>query len=256
MKRALAVGLLMVGISLTGCSPARSFCDTARDVPKSECVALSDFFQTTGGPNWKDRRGWLETPEVCAWFGITCSGGHVTGISMNYINITGQLPKSLAELDHLEVISMYYNEISGSIPAELGNLARLQMLILHHNHLDGNLPPELGRLSNLRSLDLDGNSLEGPLPPEFGNLRNLESLKLRDNRLSGELPAELGRLDRLRGLWISTNDFSGDVPKEWVGMASLTMFAAYGNERLGPLPAFLANLPPDGYPSWANPAVP
>jgi hypothetical protein len=34
------------------------------------------------------------------------------------------------------------------------------------------------------------------------------------------------------------------------------MFAPYGNPRLESIPAYLAKLPPDGYPSWANPNIP
>jgi Leucine-rich repeat (LRR) protein len=256
MKRIATLVMLGIGLSLASCMSQGTFCDSVKDVPKSECSALSDFFHVTDGPTWKDHRGWLESPNVCDWFGVSCTDDHVTGLSMNYVNIGGQLPASIVGLEHLEVLSLYYNEISGSIPPELGELKKLQVLILHNNHLSGSLPPELGKLSNLSLLDLDGNDLTGPIPPEYGNLRNLEGLKLRNNNLSGQLPAELGNLDHLQGLWLSTNDFSGEVPAEWSGMTSLRMFAGYGNAHLGPLPPYLASLPPDGYPSWANPNIP
>jgi len=231
-----------IGLLLTACRSQTTPCDSVRDVPKAECAVLREFYEATDGPNWKDHRRWLESPNACEWFGVTCSDGQVTGLTMNYVNITGELPASLATLDRLEVVSLYYNNLSGGIPPELGRLENLQVLILHNNRLSGSLPPELGNLSRLSLLDLDSNDLSGPIPPEYGQLQNLEGLKLRDNRLSGDLPPQLGNLSHLQGLWLSHNDFTGDVPSEWANLTSLRMFSGYGNAcrltdtRPGPTP--------------------
>jgi Leucine-rich repeat (LRR) protein len=257
MKRANLIFPLLLVLLLSACKVQQTGpCAAVTDIPDTECSALVSFYNVTNGDNWKDRRGWLESPQACDWFGVDCRAGHVTSISMNYININGELPAQLANLKQLETLSLYYNELSGSIPPELGELSSLRLLILHNNNLSGNLPVELGKLSELKLLDLESNELSGPIPAEFGNLTSLEELKLRDNRLSGSLPPELDRLSNLTGLFISNNDFSGDVPQEWVNLKKLRMFAAYGNEQLESIPDFLAGLPPDGYPAWANPNIP
>ena len=144
MSLRLALVSLGIGLSLAACNSPKTFCDSVKDVPKAECSALSDFFQATDGPHWKDHRGWLESPNVCDWFGVTCADGHVTALTMNYVDITGEIPASLAELEHLEVLSLYYNNISGGIPPELGKLENLQVLILHNNRLGGNLQGSAG----------------------------------------------------------------------------------------------------------------
>jgi hypothetical protein len=84
--------ILILELSLSACRPPATFCDSVTDVSISECEALIIFYNATGGADWKDRRGWLESPHVCEWFGVSCAGGHVKSLSMNYVEITGQIP--------------------------------------------------------------------------------------------------------------------------------------------------------------------
>jgi len=61
------------------------------DVPQSEGDALIWLFKATNGPNWTDHTNWLQTHTVGNWFGVTVAGGHVTGISPNANNLSGNI---------------------------------------------------------------------------------------------------------------------------------------------------------------------
>ena len=80
-----------VALALTACSltpkvnerpqpdaSAESICTSVSEVPVSECLALASFYNSTGGPDWLLKRGWLTTEQPCDWAGITCTSGHVT----------------------------------------------------------------------------------------------------------------------------------------------------------------------------------
>jgi hypothetical protein len=54
---------IMCWIIIASCTPSADVCKRTRDVPEAECVALRAFYETTGGPDWKDARGWLENEE-------------------------------------------------------------------------------------------------------------------------------------------------------------------------------------------------
>jgi hypothetical protein len=185
-KMKLAVFLFICCLSiLPACANNRDLCAAQKEIPQTECDALVAFYNQTGGPHWKDQRGWLQDPDPCNWFGIGCTDGHVTSISINYNELEGILPAELSQLEEIELISLYYNHLSGGIPPELGQLSELHTLIIHNNDLSGELPPELGAMSSLKKLDLDGNQFGGPIPAEFGDLSSLLDLKLRGNQLTG-----------------------------------------------------------------------
>ena len=142
-------------------------CSSVTEIPVSECEALVIFYNSTGGESWFYSGYWLHTNAPCGWYGVSCSGGHVTRLDL------------------------HDNQLQGSIPAELGNLANLQILDLWINQLEGDIPIELGNLSNLEYLGLSYNHLSGGIPPELANLTNLEQLYLNDNQLTGNIPSEL-----------------------------------------------------------------
>lgn len=89
-------------------------------IPDSERQALLDLYVSTGGPGWTNSTGWNGAPGTeCVWFGITCNGGHVVGVTLTNNNLTGTLPP-LAGLPALADFWVNDNHLTGPIPALAG----------------------------------------------------------------------------------------------------------------------------------------
>src|SRR5690606_23305849 len=131
---------------------AASICDSVTQIPAVECEALVALYNATGGStHWLDDDGWLQTTTPCSWFGVDCSGGHVTSLDL-FNRLNGPIPPQLGDLTELQTLILA-PDLTGPIPAELGNLVDLQVLQLRGD-LAGGIPPELGNLVDLRVLRL------------------------------------------------------------------------------------------------------
>jgi hypothetical protein len=113
-----------------------ALCQTQTEIPRPECEALTDLYLRTGGDNWLRRTGWLTDPAVCAWQGVTCTDGHVTGLDLAANRLTGLLPRKLAALTALTTLRLDNNSLSGAIPAEFCDVAaHLSTLTIEYNLL-------------------------------------------------------------------------------------------------------------------------
>lgn len=168
------------------------------DIPASERQALIEFYNSTNGPSWTTRAGWLGPPGTeCSWYGITCDSGQTTvqTLSMDLgQNVSGTLPPSLGNLTNLRGLVVNYCNLSGSIPRELGRLTRLTALMFYNNRLTGSIPSELGNLTNLVTFNVAVNGLSGQIPSSLGNLRGLGEFQIQENQLSGPIPPSLVNL--------------------------------------------------------------
>jgi hypothetical protein len=218
------------------------FCDLVSEVPRAECEALVSFYNSTFGPYWTNRSGWLTTYAPCSWFGIGCTGGHVTRLDLINNHLAGRLPDSLGSLDYLERIDLKENQLTGSIPDSLGTLSNLVSLSLWSNRLIGSIPDNLGTLLNLRDLDLGVNQLTGSIPASLGNLSKLEDLCLYINQLTGSIPASLGNLGNLEVLVLNHNRLVGGMPDSLGDLVHLRRLWVNDNSLTGALPQTLRNL--------------
>ena len=135
------------------------FCDPVSEIPEGECEALVALYNSTFGPYWTNRAGWLATYTPCTWYGITCSGGHVTRVQLGNNHLSGSLPMILGNLTSLQILALNDNLLTGSLPATLGDLSGLQYLNLQVNQLTGSIPTTLGKLGQLRALAIHQNQL-------------------------------------------------------------------------------------------------
>jgi len=212
-------------------------------IPQIERDALVALYNSTDGASWTTKTGWLGAVGTeCNWYGVTCSSGSVSRISLYNNSLGGSIPAELANLTNLTYLRLDYNSLSGSIPAELGNLTYLTQLGLHGNSLSGSIPAELGNLTNLTQLLLMSNSLTGSIPAELGNLTNLTHLYLSYNSLSGSIPSELGNLTNLTQLYLQNNSLSGSIPAELGNLTNLTLLFLSYNSLTGPLPQWLSDM--------------
>ena len=232
--------LIVLSAALVAASLAA--CDNAPwHVPENESdrAALVAFYQSTNGPDWKNKSNWLSNRRLGAWHGVTTDGsGRVIHLELPQNRLTGQIPPELGNLNNLLLLNLSWNRLSGPIPPELGNLNSLESVYFHGNGLNGPVPPELGNLLNLTKLSLYANRLSGPVPPELGRLVNLRRLYLDGNLLSGQLPPELGNLANLTGLSLSSNRLSRQVPPDLLGkLENLTWLTLDQNELTGCVPS-------------------
>jgi len=195
-----------------------SICDTVIEIPNSECEALVKLYDSTDGDNWINNTGWNKTYTPCNWYGVSCSGGHVSQLSLYSNQLSGEIPPELGQLSRLQYLWLDFNQLSGEIPQQLGDLSNLKYLWLDFNQLSGEIPAELGKLSRLQYLWLSSNQLSGEIPQQLGDLSNLKSLYLDGNQLSGEIPQQLGDLSNLNSLYLYGNQLCGKIPEELMNL--------------------------------------
>jgi Leucine-rich repeat (LRR) protein len=213
-------------------------------IPPAERDALIALHDSTNGAEWTNRAGWLGAAGTeCSWYGVACSGGRVSSISLPSNQLQGSLPPEMGALSGLQDLWLSENRLSGSIPAELGDLTSARYIALDRNELGGSIPSQLGNLANLRDLYLNSNQLSGTIPAQLGDLANLQHLWLSANQLSGSIPAEIGKLSNLVDLWFSSNQLSGSIPGELGKLSSLERLWLSANQLSGSIPEELGNLP-------------
>jgi hypothetical protein len=211
----------------------RPFCDMVTQIPKSECEALVALYNSTLGPYWTNRTGWLANYTPCSWYGVACYyplgdwAGHVAVLDLPSNNLTGNLPASLGNFSGLLGLDLNGNDIAGSIPSSIGNLSHLEQLGLWGNQLTGNIPASLTNLPNLWWVDLSYNQLTGIIPSTLGNLPLLHTLILDGNLLTGSVPDTLGDLPNLASLYVEKNPLmSGPLPQSLKNSSLVTFFFA------------------------------
>jgi hypothetical protein len=85
------------------------------------------FFESTGGKNWKDNSGWGSSISPCEWFGITCDIKYVDGKPQSSVvglwlmdnGLKGSFPSSVAKLPDLKSLNVALNKLSGEVPEEI-----------------------------------------------------------------------------------------------------------------------------------------
>ena len=205
---------------------------------------LEVFYKATNGPTWKNNTNWLSDAPLEEWYGVNTSyfDGRIRQLDLNDNGLSGEIPRGLSQLTHLERLQLDGNRLTGSIPSDLGPLINLRSLRLSDNRLTGSIPSELGQLSNLELLWLNGNQLTNDIPVEFGQLTNLQSLFLSDNQLSGNIPTALGRLSNLHELVIEYNQLTGNIPPDLGQLKKLIRLELGVNRLTGSIPSELGQL--------------
>ena len=210
-------------------------------------TVLIALYEATGGDNWDENTNWLisiSTYPLNLWYGVdTDDEGRVTGLYLDYNELTGTIPETLGQLNNLKTLILSRNGLTGTIPETLGQLNNLESLNLSGNQLTGAIPKTLGQLNNLKTLWLNVNwELTGPIPETLGQLNNLESLNLSGNQLTGPIPETLGQLNSLETLNLSGNQLTGAIPETLGQLEKLERLNLSGNQLMGTIPEALGNL--------------
>uniref|UniRef100_A0A5B7C3N7 Protein kinase domain-containing protein n=1 Tax=Davidia involucrata TaxID=16924 RepID=A0A5B7C3N7_DAVIN len=146
------------------------------------------------------------------WYGISCSDGCVTSITLNDMGLVGNFDFSaIARLKMLRNLSVANNQLLGTITKEVGSIESLESFDLSCNKFHGSIPSQLTNLKKLVLLNLSSNNFEGTIPSGFGNLEQLTYLDLRSNAFSGDVMRLLSQLGSVVHVDLSSNQFSGSL---------------------------------------------
>ena len=192
--------------------------------PDLEREALVQLFNSTDGPNWTNKGGWLSEGPLASWYGVSTNEiGRVTRLILHENNLRGTLISELGQLSSLDTLAFSDNQLTGIIPSELGQLTNLTLLYLWGNQLTGTIPIGLTKLTGLEHFSLASNQLTGNIPPDLGRLTNLTRLNLGNNQLTGQIPSEFGQLTNLTELLLGKNSgLSGPLPTSLKDLQKLT----------------------------------
>lgn len=127
---------------------------------------LWEFYNATGGPEWKNNNGWVAGMAATApRAGIGFNdNGRVEQIVLGGNGLKGTLPESFGELWYVHKIDLSDNELSGPIPDCLGELHCVRELHLENNQLTGGIPESMKGLTRMSALYLGNNKLSGVIP--------------------------------------------------------------------------------------------
>ncbi|CAA2994079.1 probable LRR receptor-like serine threonine-kinase At3g47570 isoform X2 [Olea europaea subsp. europaea] len=216
-------------------------------------------------------KNWSSSASVCDWIGVTCSSRNQRLIALD---ISGEIPQKLGNLENLVELGMGDNFLTGSIPISIFNISSLQYIniaqcnlsgtlpanicssrtqleevCLHLNELIGPVPTRINECSALQILSLSYINFSGSIPLGLGNLSMLRKLyigynKLTENQLSGNMDRLiLGyQLPNLEEIYLNHNNFYGGIPNSIVNSFELTILNHSFNNFTGPIPNFLGDL--------------
>ena len=250
---------------------------SARYCNELDVIALSQLYETTGGAEWTNSIGWLETPALDEWYGVTANSlGRVTALDLSRNRLIGRLPAELGELAQMTELRIADNpDLSGQLPLELDRLALRTLhytgtglcapvytsfrdwldAIPSHEGTDAECAPPIDREVLEALYEATGgpdwthnqNWLTGaPLGDWHGvatdGYGRVVELALIANDLTGRIPPELGGLANLQSLRIRRDRLTGPIPSELGNLANLRELALYGNDLTGSIPPELGNL--------------
>ena len=243
---------------------------------ESDTAVLEVVYETTGGPNWINADGWLETPALEAWYGVaTDSLGHVVALDLARNGLEGRLPATLGNLAGLATLRIGPNALSGRLPL---TLVRLDLVEFNYAGTGLCAPTDASFQSWLSGIpSREGTGVEcGPMSGRevlevlydatggrhWANAHNwltdaplgewygvdadaygrVIALDLSFSALSGPIPSEIGNLRSLTALDLSANELSGPLPAELGNLSNLRILSLTGNGLSGPIPSELGNL--------------
>ncbi|XP_039160298.1 receptor-like protein EIX2 [Eucalyptus grandis] len=141
-----------------------------------------------------------------------CEMEHLYDLHLGRNELVGEIPTCWKE--SLEILlDISSNKLSGVIPSSLGNLIGLTSLHLNNNRLQGGIPVTIKYCSNLQILDLGENKISSSVPHWIGPcFPLLQILRLRENMFNGSIPSQLCLLSALQILDMAVNNLTGTIP--------------------------------------------
>ena len=244
---------------------------------ESDTDVLNQLYETAGGPDWTNSGGWLETPALEEWYGVTANSlGRVTALDLSRNRLVGGLPAKLGELAQMTELRIAGNpDLSGRLPLSLDRLALRTLhyvgtglcapaytsfrdwlgAIPSHEGTDAKCAPLPDRAMLEALYDATGGPdwthnenwlTDAPLGDwhgvEVDDQGRVVELRFFANRLIGRIPRELGGLANLQRLELYRNRLTGPIPSELGNLANLLTLSLGENDLDGAIPPELGNL--------------
>ncbi|KAH0902869.1 hypothetical protein HID58_042372, partial [Brassica napus] len=171
----------------------------------------------------------------------------ITFLSASDNQFSGEILKTICELDSLETLVLSNNNFSGSIPRCFEKFnTKLTVLHLQNNRLSGEFPEESVSIG-LISLDVGHNQLSGEFPKSLMNCTGLEFLNVEENKFNDTFPFWLRVLPGLQFLVLRSNEFHGPIysPEGSINFPKLRIFDISKN-------LFSGALPSDYFSGWSE----
>jgi Leucine-rich repeat (LRR) protein len=109
---------------------------------QTDSLALVELYNSTFGNIWYNNTNWLTGP-VSTWYGITVSGGRVTGIDLSDNSLLDSIPSAINNISNLQTLNLSGNKLY-YFP-DLSSLTNLTELKIENNHLTfESLEPNIG----------------------------------------------------------------------------------------------------------------
>ncbi|MCE5257925.1 MAG: hypothetical protein LLG44_02570, partial [Chloroflexi bacterium] len=156
------------------------------EIPPAEYEALGTLNGYTGGDGWTN--AWvLPTESPCSLYGVTCAGGHVTGLELNNNHLADLLPPAIGALTYLTSLNLAGNELQGPVPYEITSLTSLTTLDVSSNHLWTDLPDVRDFMDTLSPDWQDSQVVTvAPVSPDAAVSFSLD---FPDNKIAVQVPA-------------------------------------------------------------------
>ena len=243
---------------------------------ESDAAVLELLHNASGGPNWTNSGGWLETPVLGDWHGVTADSlGRVAALDLTRNGLRGQLPSNLGDLARMTVLRIGGNDLTGRLPLAM---ARLPLQDLRYAETQLCAPAEEAFQTWLNAIashegtgavcappsdrdvlealyhatggtnwNRNRNWLGSALLAEWHGVHiddqgRVVGLDLSNNNLSGTIPPELGNLTSLNSLALGRNNLTGPIPPELGNLANLANLQLQSNDLSGPIPPELGDL--------------
>ncbi|CAN1168369.1 Receptor-like protein 52 [Linum perenne] len=173
----------------------------------------------------------------------------LTHLRLDGVNLSAQIPDSLAELKNLTTLRMANCGLIGTFPKKIAqSLTLLEYLDLSNNQLQGPIPRSIFELSSLDTLSLSSNRFSGSVQLSWiHTLQNLKNLDLSNNNLIVDAninnSSTSSTFPRLYTLDFSHNRFNGSFPTEtFNNQHSVLSFLSLSNNRfIGIIPTSICN---------------
>jgi len=209
---------------------------------EKDSLALVAIYNSTNGAGWTKKTNWL-TGNLSTWYGVTVTGGRVTGLNLISNNLIGSLPVSIQYLDALTILDLANNsKLIGSIPAGIGNMKELTLLYLSGSGFTGSFPTGILQLSNLIEINLNWQKFASGVMPDFSNLKKLEKLSVENCNFNGKIPSSLLSMTNLKSLAIGSNSFTASVMPDFSSLINLTHLYIRGCNFTGAVPSSLLQM--------------